>query len=102
MGVIESALLMHFDINYNFDSNTILGFEILQISWAYDEIHGNYKYEDDKYYILEDEDDEHYDQEFLKSISIRNQVKEKFNTHIDLNLDYSSEYDKAMAEVFGS
>ena len=100
----EQALLVQADIDYNFETNQISGFEIRQISCAGDGVNLHFKYDGSKFYEFdpfdEPENQEEYDLIVSKTIAIRDEYIVKVLNAVKLEQDYSAEYLSAMEFAF--
>jgi hypothetical protein len=99
-----NVFFYYFDVDYNFDNNSISSFEIRQggLNIEYANIH--YKYQNNIFY----EFDPSTDSESEEAISIVEQTaniieefKSKLTNVIDLDKDYTEYYNNAMVFAFG-
>ena len=100
----DQALFVQAEIDYNFETNQIGGFEIRQISCVGDGVNLHFKYDGTKFYEFDpfDEPDnqEEYDLIVSKTIAIRDEYILKLENAVKLDQDYSAEYLNAMEYAF--
>lgn len=98
------ALLVQAEIDYNFETSQISGFEIRQIACVGDGVNLHFKYDGNKFYEFdpfdEPENQEEYDLIVSKTIAIRDEYIVKVENAVKLEQDYSAEYLSAMEFAF--
>lgn len=95
-----STLVMHFDVDYDYQTDQVISFEIIQMFWSEDVLNLCFKYDGNKFYILDYYDESEETISVLeKGISVKEKVAQKLETKIFLEEDYSKEYNDAMSFV---
>ena len=92
-----STILMHFDVDYNYETDQISAFEIIQIFWGDDILNECFKYDGNKFYILNyGVEDEEVLSVKEKGVAVKAIINEKLDSRIFLEEDYLQEYLDAM------